>query len=180
MRVSWLDDVLRVAGLTVVELTNWQGRGPELTRVDAVICHATITGRNVPDQNVANLLRDGHSTLPGPLCQLGLARDGRWWLICDGRGNHNGRGQFGNQTIGVEAFNDGTEPWPVVQLDSYQRGVAAICKHLGLPADRVLAHAESDPGRKSDPRGIDMDAFRRRVASLITPTTEDEEIVAWL
>ena len=79
-------------------------------RVDAVICHATITGRHVPDVNVAGILRDGRKDLPGPLCQLGLDRGGRWWIITDGRGNHNGHGRYGNQAIGVEAFHDGAEP----------------------------------------------------------------------
>jgi hypothetical protein len=171
MRVSFLADVLRGQGLVVNELTGWQGRGAALQRVDAVVCHATITPRHVPDQNVAGILRDGRSDLPGPLCQLGLDRGGRWWVIADGKGNHNGYGQYGNQTVGIEAFNDGSEPWPTIQLDSWQHGVAAICKHLNLPVDRVLAHRETDPHRKSDPKGVDMDAFRKRVASILSPVT---------
>ena len=174
MRVTFLPDVLHDAGLVVQELTGWAGRGVPLMRVDAVICHATITGRHVPDVNVAGILRDGCKDLPGPLCQLGLDRGGRWWVVADGKGNHNGHGLYANQTIGVEAFNDGTEPWPAIQLDSYQRGVAAICRRLDLPVERVLAHRESDPGRKSDPSGIDMDAFRRRVAHHLTPQEPDD------
>jgi hypothetical protein len=168
MRVSWLADVLRDAGLEVVQHAGWKGRGRELDSVEGVVAHHTVTGPAVPDSVVADILIDGHSTLPGPLSQLGLDRAGRYHVIADGRCNHNGYGQWGNQSIGIEAFNDGQgERWPSVQIDAYQRGVAAILVHLGLPASKVLGHKETDPDRKIDPAGIDMAGFRTGVATII-------------
>src|SRR5688572_7241975 len=131
MRLTWLADVLRDAGLTVVECPGWQGRGKPLVSVQGIVLHHTATSSTALDAGVVRILRDGRADLPGPLCQLGLDRSGRWHLIADGKGNHNGSGRWGNQAIGVEAFNNGVgEQWRTFQLDSYQRGVAAILRHL--------------------------------------------------
>lgn len=169
-RVSWLPTVLRSAGIEVVELAGWRGRGIDRLNPQGIVCHHTATGPSSADANVAGLLRDGRPDLAGPLCQLGLDRRGRVWMIADGRGNHNGFGTWGNDAIGIEAFNTGTgERWAPAQLEAYQQMCAAICRHLGWPATRVMAHRETDPKRKIDPTGIDMHAFRVRVSALINP-----------
>ena len=166
MRLHDLDRVLRDAGLTVIEEPGWRSRGADLARVDAIIWHHTVTGPTIPDRTVANLLRDGHSTLPGPLSQLGLDRQGRYWLIASGRCNHNGYGAHGNQTIGIEAYNSGTgEPWPRAQVDAYVAGAAALGRAHNVHWTRQLGHKETDPRRKIDPAGLDMDEMRRRVAA---------------
>lgn len=173
MRAPWLPDVLRAAGLTVIEVAGWRGRGRELGGIDGVVAHHTATGPRSSDQSVANLLRVGRTDLAGPLAQLGLDRSGRYWLIADGRCNHNGYGEWGNSSIGIEAFNDGVgEAWPARQVDAYQRGAAAILTQIGLPPSRVKGHKETDPGRKIDPAGIDMNTFRARVADLMAGDDE--------
>jgi hypothetical protein len=172
VRVLWLADVLRAAGLNVVEHAGWKERGRSLQSVEGIVCHHTATGKSWTDQGVVNLLINGRSDLPGPLCQLGLGRDGTYHLIASGKGNHNGHGEWGNQAIGIEAFNDGIgEPWLHAQYGAYLRGCAAICRHLGWPESKVKGHKETDPRRKIDPRGIDMDDFRLGVAGLIKTIT---------
>jgi hypothetical protein len=174
LRLTWLPEVLRAEGLDVYELPGWKGRGRELASVDALVWHHTATGPRWLDGHVAALLRDGRRDIAGPLSQLGLERDGTWVVIADGRANHNGYGTYGNDTIGVEAYNDGIgELWPGVQIDSYDRGSAAILRHLGLSPARMLGHRETDPARKIDPAGVDMDAARERVAHLITTSPGD-------
>ena len=167
-RATWLKPVLAAGGLELVEFDGWETRGVDRLYPEAVVRHHTATGTNWTDQAVANLLAlKGNVTTPPPLSQLGLDRRGRFWLIASGRCNHNGYGIFGNDAIGIEAFNDGRgEPWPDVQVDAYDLGVALILEHLNLPTARDLAHFETDPGRKSDPRGFDMDARRARVAAI--------------
>lgn len=171
MRVTWLPGVLRAAGLTVIESPGWQGRGRPLERVDGVVLHGFGVHPLDPARADA-VLRDGRADLPGPLAQLGLDRDGRWRVIADGRCNHNGYGLWKNNSIGVEAY--GRDTWTVVQLDSWQRGTAAILRHLGYSTDRVKGHRETDPDRKPDPINVDLDAFRRRVAAHLT--TGDDEV----
>lgn len=167
MRLTWLADVLRAAGLTVHEHDGWQSRGKELRAVEAIVCHHTASGPRTSDAANVRILTHGRSDLPGPLAQLGLRRDGSFDVIAAGKCNHNGYGTHGNQTIGIEAYNDGVgEPWPKVQADAYQRACAAIADRLSLPTSRVLGHKETDPKRKIDPAGIDMDGFRAGVAAL--------------
>lgn len=169
MRLSWLADALRAEGLEVIELDGWQTRGGPLTKVEGVVCHGTITPASTPDANVARLLRDGHSTLAGPLSQIGLDRQGRVWLVAAGRCNHNGFGEWGNQAVGIEAFHDGKEQWSGVQLRAWEKTCAAICRRLSLPCERVKGHKETDPKRKVDPGGLNMDHFRQNIAGLLAP-----------
>lgn len=177
--LTWLADVLRGAGLPVVELDGWRTRSRS-GGIDprGIVWHHTATPSGAQDSTVDRILRDGRSDLPGPLSQLGLRRDGTFVVVAAGRCNHN-IGTWGNDSIGIEAYNDGVgEPWPTVQVDAYIQGTAAICRHLGWGADRVKAHRETDPTRKVDPKGIDMTAARGRIASLLTQPREDDDDMA--
>lgn len=178
----WLSRVLSEAGLKVAEEPGWLNRGHgDVGPIKGVICHHTAGS---PNGNYPSLriVRDGRADLPGPLSQLGLGRDGTFFVIAAGRANHAGPGKFGTITsgnssfIGIEAESVGIErgevghvPWPDVQIDAYQRGVAAILKHLGLPSDNCIGHKEwaLPKGRKPDPHSIDMRDFRAKVAGFM-------------
>ena len=138
-QLTWLPIVLRNAGLKVAEVDGWPNRGRgDVGTIKGVMCHHTAgpVNGNMPSLGV---LREGRSDLPGPLAQLGLGRDGTYYVIAAGRANHAGRGEWkgvadGNGSfIGIEAENTGIgdstkpkfEPWPEVQLDAYRRGDAA-------------------------------------------------------
>ncbi|MFQ3595487.1 MAG: N-acetylmuramoyl-L-alanine amidase, partial [Sphingomonadaceae bacterium] len=163
----WMPAVLRAAGLKVAEVDGWvnRGRGP-MPGARGVMCHHTAgpAKGNMPSLGV---LRNGVPGIPGPLSQLGLGRDGTYYIVAAGRANHAGRGEYrgitnGNAVfIGIEAENMGEgqashprhEPWPDVQLDAYRRGVAALLKHMGASADMCVGHKEYalPRGRKPDP-----------------------------
>jgi peptidoglycan hydrolase-like protein with peptidoglycan-binding domain len=177
--LSWLADVLKQAGLKVAEQPGWQtrGRGP-MGIVRGVMCHHTAgpkTG-NMPSLGVVT---NGRPGLSGPLAQLGLGRDGTFYVIAAGRANHAGPGVWkgvatGNSSfIGIEAENQGiaADPWPAVQIDAYKRGVAAILGKLGADASMCCGHKEyaTPHGRKIDP-SFDMEAFRRDVAGIMAGT----------
>lgn len=175
-RALWLPDVLSDAGLKVWLSPGWETRGRALPTIHGVVGHHTATGTNWTDTAVEALLRLGRRDLAGPLSQLGLERDGTYVVVAAGRANHNGYGLWGNSAIGIEAYNkgDGIDPWPADQVDAYERGAAAILRHLGRGADRFLGHRETDPKRKIDPRGLDLDVMRRRIAwHISTPHRED-------
>ena len=176
-----LPALLRAEGLRVVEHEGWRTRGrPGSFNPVGVLAHHTATGKSTSDEVVCRLLIAGRSDLPGPLCQIGLARDGTVHLIAAGRANHAGvakssgtvaPGDGNTLYIGVEAFNDGIgEPWPASQYDAYVTLAAALCKHVtGNSAQTVRGHKETSVTGKIDPR-FDMDAFRARVhAALTTP-----------
>lgn len=173
--LTWLPAVLVQAGLKVAEQPGWVNRGlGSMAGARGVMCHHTAgsANGNMPSLTV---ITHGRPGLPGPLSQLGLGRDGTWYIVAAGRANHAGRGEWrgitaGNSTfIGVEAENTGTEPWPAIQLDAYRRGCAAMLKHLGASADMCVGHKEwaLPKGRKPDPHSIDMDAFRAEVAAIM-------------
>ena len=173
MRLTGLADACRAAGLPVVEVAGWQARGEDLGTVRAVLAHHTATGTNWTNAAVDRLLVNGRPDLPGPLCQIGLDRQGRVRLIAAGRANHAGKGAWNGATgntsaVGVEAYNDGREPWPAIQLAAWDRLNAVLLRTLGLPASALCGHKEWAPARKVDPHTLSMDAMRARAGALLT------------
>ena len=176
-RASDLANVLKGAGLVVHEEAGWQDRGRDMTAIRGIVQHHTATSRRTPDANVVRVLRDGRSGLRGPLSQLGLNRQGEWYVIAAGRSNHAGRGDWpgldGNDDcLGIEAFHVGTgeETWPQVQLDSWDVGTAALCVKYDIdPSQFVIAHREWT-SRKIDPYALNMASHRNRVDSLTKDT----------
>jgi hypothetical protein len=169
VRLSWLAEVLRGAGCTVEELPGWKGRGKPMRALYGFVHHGfgARYEDGWTDTAFDRMLISGRADLPGPLSQLGLDRDGHWVCVADGRANHNGYGTWGNDSIGLEIY--GRDSWSDAQRHWWPIGTAAICRHLGWPATRNLAHRETDPGRKPDPIGLDMHAFRRTVSGILSP-----------
>jgi hypothetical protein len=176
--LTWLPKVLTDAGLKVATVDGWETRGRgDVGPTLGVICHHTggSPNRNMPS---LQLLIDGRPDLAGPLAQLGLGRDGTYYVIAAGRCNHAGKGVWQKLTtgntnfIGIEAENTGSAndfPWPAVQIDAYQRGVTAILKRIGKGAEFCAGHKEYalPAGRKDDP-SFDMNVFRAAVAAILS------------
>lgn len=196
MRMLWLADCLRQAGLQVREVDGWRSRGAELPGLcSVVIGHHTATPRTKRNQDedipTLDLLVRGRSDLPGPLCQLGLGRSGTYYVVASGKANHAGRGSWAGvrnsrRTIGIEAEHPGSGPWPQEQLAAYDLGVAALLRELGHGVERYAGHREwaLPRGRKVDPGDLDLEEQRRRIARLLasdgplppptsTPDTEE-------
>lgn len=174
--LTWLPDILVGAGLKVAEVPGWQSRGRgDVGPIFGVICHHTAgpMSGNMPSLRT---LIDGRPDLSGPLAQLGLGRDGTYYVIAAGRCNHAGSGSWQGRTsgnsnfIGIEAENRGllVDRWPPIQIDAYQHGVAAILRHVGKGAEACAGHKEYalPAGRKIDPL-FDMPSFRSRVEAIM-------------
>ena len=176
--LTWLAQVLLDAGLKVAEQPGWKERGRgEIGPIKGVICHHTAGARNGIMPSLGVIIQ-GRSDLPGPLAQLGLGRDGTYFVVAAGRCNHAGAGNWqgftsGNMNfIGIEAENTGEDddrPWPPVQMDAYKRGVAAILKKIGADPIMCAGHKEYalPHGRKDDP-DFDMNEFRMQVAAIMS------------
>lgn len=175
--LTWLPSVLEAAGLKVAEVDGWRSRGrADMAAVRGIICHHTAGAANGNMPSLDLLIR-GRSDLAGPLCQLGLGRDGTYYVVAAGRANHAGAGRWrgidtGNSSfIGIEAENTGhaDDAWPAVQMDAYHRGVAAILAHIGADASMCCAHKEYalPVGRKSDPL-FEMAPFRAAVQAILS------------
>lgn len=174
MRVTWLPQVLRDAGLAVAVQPGADGRGRDFASTPkGVIAHHTA-GPSRGEAPSLGIVTNGRSDLPGPLSQLVLGRSGTFYYVAAGRANHAGAGNWqgvttGNASfIGIEAEATGRDAWPDVQMDAYRRGVAAILRRLGRDASWVCGHKEYalPRGRKPDPN-FDMGAFRSSVQRLL-------------
>ncbi|MEU5772744.1 N-acetylmuramoyl-L-alanine amidase [Streptomyces venezuelae] len=191
---------LRDEGVTVIEVDGWRTRnrnhkgpwGP----VHGVMIHHTVTRGTA---NTVKIVRDGYSSLPGPLCHGMIAKDGRVHLVGYGRANHAGLGDpdvlravinektpptdnevtvDGNRHFyGFECENlgDGDDPWPDAQIEAIVRVTAALCRHHGWSARSALRHLDWQPG-KVDPRGPGMNwgdilnRVTKRLGGNSTPT----------
>jgi hypothetical protein len=184
-RLLWLPEVLREWGLTVELIPGWASRGQEFPRGPRVVVghHTATNARAQGDLPTRSLLVQGRSPgnpaapdhLPGPLCQVGLGRSGRAYVIASGKANHAGKGAWqgftvSSTTVGVEVEHPGSGPWPAVQLDAFDRVVAALLYGLGAPAEHYCGHREwaLPVGRKPDPAGVNLNAQRARVAGLLS------------
>lgn len=176
MRLTNLADELREAGLEVVEVKGWKTRGaafPDTPRV--VIAHHTASNKTSGNMPSLDTLINGRPDLSGPLCQVGLSRNGVAYVIASGKANHAGPGAWrgynrSEQTIGIEAENNGLgEPWPKVQRDAYDKVAATLLRICGSDATLLCGHKEwaLPKGRKPDPVGIDMNRMRARVGRLL-------------
>ena len=176
----WLPKVLKDAGLKVSEVPGWKTRGKNnVGPIKGVVCHHTV-GRPTGNMPSLNLLITGTSNVPGPLSQLGLGRDGTFFVVAAGRANHAGKGKWqgirsGNTNfIGIEGENTGLRtdfPWPEVQMDAYRRGVAAVLAHINARPIMCCGHKEYGlpAGRKIDPL-FDMNVFRMNVGAIMDGT----------
>lgn len=172
----WLPDVLRKAGLKVVEVKGWQTRGHgDMGKVFGVLCHHTAECKDHDLEPALKTITEGRKDLMGPLCNLGLGQDGTFYMVAAGKAWHAGPGEWHGVTegnshfIGVEAENDGLgEIWPEIQMDAYAKGSAVIAKYCGFTAQMVAGHGEYalPKGRKSDP-SFSMPDFRKRVEAFM-------------
>jgi len=168
-RLTWLADVARSVGLTVIEEPGWRSRGaPFLAPIAGVIGHHTAVKSSRPCPST-RLLIEGRPDLDGPLAQYQLCRDAEVHVIASGIANHAGTGTWpgiprlpkslggaNGNTVGIEAENDGVgEVWPVAQMEAYAVLSAAVLDHLELDESRWCAHYEwrRPIGFKLDPRG---------------------------
>lgn len=84
-------------------------------------------------------------------------------------------GEVNRQSDGIEIYSVAGEGVAPALREAAVHEVATICLSRGLNADKVLGHRETDPTRRSDPVGIDMDAFRADVARLVRQWREEAE-----
>jgi hypothetical protein len=174
--LTGLANILRGAGVNVVEVAGWKTRGHGvMNSVKGILIHHTA-GPATGDYPSLGVVRDGTSGLAGPLAQLGLGRTGTWFVIAAGRSYHAGStiddSVYGNgNAIGIEAEGTGLPAtdtghvrWPEVQYQSYVKGVKALQKAYGVATARVIGHKEAavPKGRKIDPN-FSMAEFRSKL-----------------
>ena len=165
---------LRRAGLRVKVVKGWRNRGRDGTwKPKGVVWHHTASSRRSGNAASLGVVTNGRSDLPGPLCQVLIARNGTVFIVAAGRSNHAGEGgpyrnipkDSGNAyLVGVEVENDGLgEPWSKELKETCITTHAVILRLLGAKPNMLIGHKEWANGRKIDPTGINMDKMRDRV-----------------
>jgi hypothetical protein len=168
--LTGMAEVLRAAGLSVVEVDDWPYRarssgGYEDGRPWAVVWHHTASD-TTPDNDVAYIV-DGSAD--SPLANLYIARDGTVWVCAGGATNTNGKGgpfpvsrgtiptdSANTHVVGVEIANNGVgQTWPREQVDAAFATSLALTAWLDLQPTDALGHVDWSPGRKIDPATAD-------------------------
>ena len=88
-----------------------------------------------------------------------IAEDGRLFQMVgeELRAWHAGAGCWGGVTdvnsrsIGIELANTGTAPFPEPQMAALEGLLRGILARWSIPPERVIAHSDMAPARKSDP-----------------------------
>lgn len=174
----WVPAALRRRGITVREVKGWRARGrPFNFRPVGVMRHHTAAAKGSGDAPSLRVCVEGRAGIPGPLCQLLVARSLVAYMIAAGRANHAGAGgpfrnvppDSGNTYfVGVEYEEDGRdEVWPRDMLLIADEIDAVLLAGLKRTASWMLGHKQWAPKRKIDPRPMDMAAARTRVAHRI-------------
>ena len=161
-----LADVLRAAGLPVIEVDEWESRGRSSGGFDddrpwCIMWHHTASD-TTPENDVSYIV---YGCPDAPVSNLYLERDGTVWVCAAGATNTNGKGaaqimsrgvipadQMNTHAIGIEAANDGLgQEWPQVQIDAYFRLNNALAAAYGLTPGDCCTHHEYAKDRKIDP-----------------------------
>lgn len=147
MTYIWLTELatwLRAEGLQVIECSGWKSRGrPSSTgqfSPSGVLWHHTGTTASASNPApTLNLLINGRSDLPGPLCHVSPGYDGIARVVAAGRANHAGQARAsgpmpagdGNALyVGFEIDYDGTQRMSQPQYDCAIACAAAVLRHL--------------------------------------------------
>jgi N-acetylmuramoyl-L-alanine amidase len=91
-----------------------------------------------------------------------IGRDGRIAQLVseDHRAWHAGTGTWGpyrdinSLSVGIELDNNGSEPFPIVQIDALLRLLEDVTRRHRIPRTQVIGHADVEPVLKNDPSGF--------------------------
>ncbi|WP_102158663.1 peptidoglycan recognition protein family protein [Zhihengliuella halotolerans] len=166
---------LQKHGLKVEYVEGWTERGSAFFAPEGVLSHWTAGPRGAKGRPSLRVCTYGHSTLPGPLCNVYLARDGVAIVVAAGRANHAGyglwKGLTGNTKLfGIEAEAADGNDWTNAQRESYPKVVAALLELAGTKdASFMAGHSEYalPRGRKIDINGYTTDRLRKQVQAVI-------------
>lgn len=189
-----LADVLRAAGLTVVEVDGWQSRarssgGYADGAPNHLMIHHTASPVSTDGQRDVDFIVFNSSVRP--VSNLYTDRRGVVWVCAAGATNTNGKGsdtwgggvpddRMNLFAVANEIANDGVgEPYPIVQQDAVIRSSVALCDAYSIAPHCVRGHFEWAPSRKVDPAGPsrwtptfgrwNMDAFRHDISLALDP-----------
>ncbi|MEV6301145.1 N-acetylmuramoyl-L-alanine amidase [Actinoplanes sp. NPDC051861] len=189
MPINWLADVLRDAGVRVVEEGNWRGRGVSgAFDPRGVLWHHTVGTSSATNPAPAlGTVINGRPTLQGPLCHALVDYHGVFHLISANRTNHAGptrasgpipAGDGNTMLVGWEIDYQGVHQ--AITGEQYRESViatAAVLRVLGRDASYARGHRETSVEGKIDPGHVDLDRMRADVAERLKQPGERFAVV---
>lgn len=176
-----LPAALAKRGLTVETVAGWETRSAGSLVAKGALCHWTAGPANSTTRPSLNIVVNGRSDLPGPLCNVYLDRNGVAVVVSGNRANHAGVGNWkgltaNSQLFGTEAESAGPTDFTPAQRIAYPKVNAAYCDLGGFGADMVAGHSEYalPAGRKVDINAYPMTEMRAKVAAILTGTLEED------
>ncbi len=144
--------------------------------ITAIVIHSTANSSlpgvidwfNNPNSQVS-----AHYTIgkDGKIVQHVKDSDRAWHA---GQSVWKGRNSVNDFAIGIELvnLNNGQDPYPEAQHQANVVLCAYLCYTYNIQVDDIMGHLDIalPPGRKSDPRGYDLNRFRREVAAILGDT----------
>lgn len=176
---------MQYVGLEVLTLDGWATRGSSSFAPTIGMAHWIAGRRNAAKGTRPGLalVRDGHGSLPGPLCNNYFGRRGEVVLVAAGRANHAGYGHWKGVTgntgpMGTEAEAADNSDWTAEQKKYYvlvkiaelfcmwEKGLISWGQ---ITSNRIVGHSEYalPKGRKQDINGFTMNQMRAQAAALI-------------
>lgn len=137
--------------------------------ISAVIIHATANGtlQGVINWfNNPNAQASAHYTIDKDGTTVQHVQDmHRAWHA--GVSSWQGRSNLNDWSVGIELvnWNNGEDPFPEAQHQANADLTAHLCRKYNIQPEFILAHYDVSPGRKTDPKGYDMNRLRREVAA---------------
>ncbi len=92
-----------------------------------------------------------------------VPEDMRAWHA--GAGSWAGQDDINSRSIGIELANDGQQPFAAPQMRALEILLTDVMARWAIPPERIIAHSDMAPGRKSDP-GTRFDWRRLALAGL--------------
>jgi N-acetyl-anhydromuramyl-L-alanine amidase AmpD len=139
----------------------------------ALVIHATANSTlegvirwfNSPDAQVS-----AHYTIgkDGRIAQHVRDQDRAWHA---GKSEWKGTPNVNNYSIGIELvnLNNGQDPYPEEQHQANLKLCAYLCRKYSIKPEDIMGHLDIavPQGRKTDPRGYDLERLRREVTAAI-------------
>lgn len=198
MKISWLPDVLKEAGVEYVEEGDWLNRssGADFEPIGVLWHHTAATSSAENPHPALDICINGRPDLSGPLCQALVDFNGVFHLIAANRANHAGEsggsgpipaGDGNTLMVGWEIDYAGDhgaggpqQEMTQAQYDASVKATAAVLKKLGRDATHARGHRETSTSGKIDPSYIDLDAMRADVAKLLPPPPAGTPFQTWV
>jgi len=175
--IPWLADVLREAGVSVVEEGDWRSRGNGgAFDPIGVLWHHTAGNPGPANPHPSlGICINGRPDLSGPLCHALVDYNGVFHVISANGANHAGpsggsgpipAGNGNAMLIGWEIeYNGTTAAMTGAQYSASVTATAAVLRRLGKDASYARGHRETSIEGKPDPAFVNLDAMRADVAA---------------